>query len=121
MSETLRLDEINGALINNAALKAAVTGVIPEPSVTQEFPYILLGELVENSGGRTSANLSECLYTLHIWSRAYGRDEVVRIRKLILAALPDRVIYDGFELLRDYTDNVKSWHGILTLKYYDWR
>ncbi len=112
------------ALTSNEALMAKVSCITDEPLPDVQAPYIVMGETYEGNGELVDNSCAAVVVTLHIWSNYRGRKEVLEIRDLLVAALPNWCLFEMFEVNsdteRDSQDSV-WWHGIFEIRYFDER
>ena len=113
----IKQDLLIQALTSNAALMAKVTKIADIVPDSQTSPYIVLGEATENPD-LLENNDAEILTQIHIWSSYKGRKEVLEIRNLVVAALPEWCLYDGIRIIKDTETNPVWFHGILQIRYF---
>lgn len=120
MSMLTKHTELYAALKNNAALAAVITGIYDMPPDNATSPYIQVGATQEVSDELLDNTGAEITTTLHIWSRYAGRKEIIQISALVKMAMPDWALYDGIEIMRDDAEP-DWWHGVIDIRYYEYR
>ncbi|WP_034443512.1 DUF3168 domain-containing protein [Cloacibacillus evryensis] len=120
MSMLTKHTELYAALKNNAALAAVITGIYDMPPDNAASPYIQVGDTQEVSDDLLNNTGAEITTTLHIWSRYAGRKEILQIGALIKKALPAWALDDGMEIMRDSAEP-DWWHGVIDIRYYEYR
>lgn len=103
MSAALELQKaIFAALHGNSALIAALGGprVYDLAPATVPFPYITFGRASIYDWSTATERGAEQLVTLHVWSKAKGKREVLELMDLIRARLDDAALtLDGHRLV----------------------
>ena len=89
------------------------------PDDTVLGPYVVIGDFDETEGRVLNDTEREVNFRLHIWSSAYGRDQVMKIKRAIVEIfqVQDTQIYffERFQLVHD----VQQWvHGVLSFRTY---
>ena len=118
MTNLLKHSELITALRGNAALMAKITKLADSVADAQPTPYIVVGQTTENCLQTTDNTTNEITTIFHVWSTYNGRKEVLEIRDLFKAALPEWCYYNGTEILKD-SDEPTYWHGIISISYID--
>lgn len=85
------IDEIQtavyGVLSGDATLGGMVTGVFDEVPEGTAFPYVTLGEDLEQPANSHDRFGRETVLTLHVWTRSRGSIEAKRIASRVIALL----------------------------------
>ena len=116
----LKHQKLYEALTSNAALMAKVSCITDDPPPNVTTPYIEVGETYEGNGELVDNSCAAVVVTLHIWSNYKGRKEVLEIRDLLIAAIPDWCLFEMFSVEQDSKEPV-WWHGIFEIRYFDER
>lgn len=80
--------QVYDALMANAALLSLVTGVYDHVPQEEEYPYVVIGELVETPQNTDDVEqMSEASIIIHSYSGEWGRKETHAIQKEIVNSL----------------------------------
>lgn len=115
------------ALTGDAALSGALGGakVYDHAPANVAFPYVTFGRtaLYDWSTGTETGN--EHLFTLHVWSKAKGKDEAHQLMQLVKSALEDAPLeLSGFVLVNlrhefaevRFDDDLAVYRGLLRFR-----
>lgn len=110
---------------------AAVTGPLGGPNVYdhvprgQAFPYVTFGQSTARDWSTGSDDGLEVVVTLHVWSRAAGRDETATIMTALREALHEQPLAIGDHTLINLRHELSEirrdpdgdqFHGIVRLR-----
>ncbi len=102
----------------SAKLASVITGVFDEEAPSkQASPYIVIGFAAEYEGRLIADVERRGTVHLHIWSSMKGKSEILKIYKLLDAAITDDTyLFDSFEIV---PDNESGWtQGVLGYRFY---
>lgn len=116
-----------GALAGDAALGAALGGakVFDHAPAHVAFPYVTFGRTSVYDWSTSTESGVEQLLTLHVWSKARGRKEVLDIMECVRARLDqaplDLDAHDLVSLRLEYSearydDDIDVHHGLLRFR-----
>ena len=113
------------ALASHTPLINRITGVYDYVPENVKAPYVAIGDPTVNDWGTKTFNGEEVTFTLNVWSSYKGKSEVYEIFNLILEALDNPLVLDGFEMQfqrREYMevidDNISGLkHGVIRLRF----
>ena len=110
----------------NAALAALIgTRIFDHAPANVAFPYITFGRTSVYDWSTGTENGAEQLFTLHVWSKAKGKKEVLEIMELARSTLHDAALdLDGHQLVNmrlefseaRYDDRNEAHHGLLRFR-----
>jgi hypothetical protein len=95
---------------------------VPQPAT---YPYVTFGQSTVRDGDTSSTPADEHIVTLHVWSRAHGRQETHGVMAAIRSALHDQpLLLTGHHLINirhDFSDARRdpdgdTIHGIVRLR-----
>lgn len=90
MFETVAQKAIYELLLENDDIKTKTYGVFDFVDSAQEFPYITIGESVQNEWDTDNTLGHDCVMTVHVWARGgsgKGRKELKEIQGFIYKSL----------------------------------
>ncbi len=118
---------IHAALVADASLTALVGGphVYDHVPRGQPYPYVTFGQSSSRDWSTGTDHGLEMIVTLHVWSRAAGRDEATRIMDAMRTVLHDQPLaldnahlvnlrHEFSEIRRDPEGD--QFHGIVRLR-----
>lgn len=114
-------------LAGDAAIVAALGGpkIIDHAPANVAFPYITFGRTSIYDWSTGTESGAEQLFTLHVWSKAKGRQEAQGIMELARARLHDQSLtLDNHALVNcrlefaevRYDDDLAVYHGLLRFR-----
>ncbi|WP_420959903.1 DUF3168 domain-containing protein [Brucella sp. IR073] len=79
------------ALLDDFALRAKLGGpkIYDHIAASASFPYVTFGQTAVYDWSTDTERGDEHLFTIHVWSRAGGRKQVLEIMEMIAARLRD--------------------------------
>jgi len=118
---------IFGALTGEAGLLAALGGprIYDHVPTNVAFPYVTFGRTSVFDWSTSTESGTEHLFTLHVWSKAKGKDEVHALMERIRERLHDgQLVIDGFDLVNlrlefveaRFNDDLAVYHGMLRFR-----
>lgn len=118
---------IFGALTGDAELRAALGGprVYDHAPANVAFPYVTFGRTSVFDWSTSTENGTEHLFTLHVWSKAKGKEEVHALMERVRAILHDGTpALAGFSLVNlrlefveaRFNDDLAVYHGMLRFR-----
>lgn len=115
------------ALVGDAALSSVLGGekIFDHAPADVRFPYVTFGRTSLYDWSTSTESGTEQLFTLHVWSKAKGRKEVLDIMQIVRLRLDDAALGLGahhlvnlrFELGEArYDDDISVHHGLLRFR-----
>jgi hypothetical protein len=115
------------ALANDAALLGALGGakIYDDAPVHAGFPHITFGLTSVYDWSTSTESGTEQLFTLHVWSKAHGKAEALKIMEAARAVLDDAALtLDGHHLVSlrfdfaevRFEDDLIVYHGLLRFR-----
>lgn len=112
------------ALANDAALIGALGGakIYDDAPVHAGFPYVTFGLTSVYDWSTSTESGAEQLFTLHVWSKAHGKAEALKIMEAMRAALDEESLtLDSHHLVSlrfeyaevRFDDDLIVYHGLL--------
>lgn len=87
-------------LNNDVPLNALVVGVFDSVPENTEYPYVTVGEDVQNEWDTVDSLGTDCTITIHTWSQGRGRKETKEIQGKIYDALHRAELsYSGYQFV----------------------
>ncbi|MGW0942902.1 DUF3168 domain-containing protein [Streptomyces sp. NPDC002623] len=83
-------DAVLAALKADGTLVSLVQGVFDWVKENQPYPYIVIGEAVETPDNTHDSHGSNCVITLHVWSKYRGYRQALQIAARVRALLEHR-------------------------------
>lgn len=80
-------EAVYGVLAADAALGGLVSGVFDEVPETAAYPYVVIGEALEQPDNRHGTFGRQTVITLHVWSKSRGFAEGNAIASRVVALL----------------------------------
>lgn len=116
------IQEVFDTLNSASAVTSLVTGVFDHVPQGTAYPYIEIGELIENEHNTDDTNGVVASITIHTWSRLQGRKETNSILEAIYNALHRATLTKSgnnflsidFVSSRSFTDaDGRTRHGVI--------
>jgi hypothetical protein len=115
------------ALANDVALLGALGGakIYDDAPAHAGFPYITFGLTSVYDWSTSTETGTEQLFTLHVWSKAHGKAEALKIMEAARAVLDDAALtLDGHHLVSlrfdfadvRFEDDLIVYHGLLRFR-----